>query len=100
MSRKRLLLIGGVVGLAVILLALSLAVPAFAGKPKADPKPPVPAKQALDDMHEACMSGDYDAMNEAMNAVHVEDMEEHMQGLDGDYHKDMHPDGGMMGGRL
>ena len=100
MSRKRLLLIGGVVGLAVILLALSLAVPAFAGKPKADPKPPAATEQALDDMHEACMSGNYEVMNEAMRAVHGEDMEQHMQGLDGDYHKNMRPDGGMMGERL
>ena len=91
---KKLLLIGSVV-LVLGLLIVGFATPIFAHSP--DDGRAIPAnEEACQAMHEACESGDWEAMAEAAEETHGEDFD-YMPCHDEDDHAPANRWGGMGG---
>ncbi len=98
---KRILLVGLVVA-SLGLLAAGFAIPAFAHGPGGGEATPAD-QDAWESMHEACETGDWEAMAEAAEEVHGEDFGDMPCHGDGDNRWDGmggHMGGGMMGGGM
>ena len=97
---KRILLVGLLVA-SLGLLVAGFAIPVFAHGPGGGEAAPAD-QDAWESMHEACETGDWEAMAEAAEEVHGEDFGDMPCHGDGSNHWGMggHMGGGMMGGGM